>query len=71
MIQTEEFKDGTGDLRLPFGKDISGTMIFEDLTRMPHILVAGATGSGKSVLVNSFITSLVMDMGLMKSVHSC
>ena len=63
MIQTEEFKDGTGDLRLPFGKDISGTMIFEDLTRMPHILVAGATGSGKSVLVNSFITSLVMDMG--------
>lgn len=63
LIQTEEFKDGTGDLRLPFGKDISGTMIFEDLTRMPHILVAGATGSGKSVLVNSFITSLVMDMG--------
>lgn len=63
LIQTEAFKDGSGELRLPMGKDISGTMIFEDLTKMPHILVAGATGSGKSVLVNSFITSLVMDKG--------
>jgi len=47
-------------LPLPLGKDIAGNLLLEDLSRMPHILIAGATGSGKSVAINSFITSMII-----------
>lgn len=47
-------------LAVPLGKDISGQLITAELNKMPHLLIAGATGSGKSVCVNSIITSLLM-----------
>lgn len=54
------YKEFGGQLPLPLGRDIAGNLLIEDLTRMPHLLIAGATGSGKSVAVNSFISSLIM-----------
>lgn len=60
MLESEAF--GTADdakLPLALGKDIGGTPVIVDLARMPHLLVAGTTGSGKSVAVNTMITSLV------------
>ncbi len=47
-------------LEVPLGRDISGSVALADLARMPHLLVAGATGSGKSVCINGIITSLLM-----------
>jgi S-DNA-T family DNA segregation ATPase FtsK/SpoIIIE len=47
-------------LPIPIGKDINGDQIIGDIQKMPHLLIAGATGSGKSVLTNGFITSLIM-----------
>ena len=60
IVQNEDFLEHHAELPLPFGKDIAGNLIIEDLCRMPHLLIAGATGSGKSVAVNSFITSLIL-----------
>jgi S-DNA-T family DNA segregation ATPase FtsK/SpoIIIE len=54
------YKEFGGELPLPLGRDIAGNLLLEDLTRMPHLLIAGATGSGKSVAVNSFISSLIL-----------
>lgn len=54
------YREFTGALPLPLGRDIAGNLLLEDLTRMPHLLIAGATGSGKSVAVNSFISSLIL-----------
>jgi S-DNA-T family DNA segregation ATPase FtsK/SpoIIIE len=50
----------TKGLQVPLGKDISGKLFLADLTKMPHLLVAGTTGSGKSVFVNSVITCLLL-----------
>ena len=59
IISNDRFK--SRDLKLPIalGKSISGTPIIGDLTSMPHLLIAGTTGSGKSVCVNTIITSLL------------
>lgn len=52
---------GTGHpLEVPLGKDISGNVAIADLSKMPHLLIAGATGSGKSVAINVIISSLLM-----------
>lgn len=47
-------------LQVPLGKDISGNIIFCDISKMPHMLIAGATGSGKSICMNTIITSILI-----------
>lgn len=60
MIESQEFQDNKSALPLVLGKDVSGdTMVF-DLAKMPHLLIAGATGAGKSVCMNSILTGLLM-----------
>ncbi|MCX6350002.1 MAG: DNA translocase FtsK [Candidatus Aureabacteria bacterium] len=59
MLESPEFQNGHARLPLALGKDISGTPIVADLTDMPHLLIAGATGSGKTVCMNSVIVSLL------------
>ncbi len=60
VLNDTGYKEYGGELPLPLGRDIAGNLLLEDLTRMPHLLIAGATGSGKSVAVNSFISSLIL-----------
>jgi DNA segregation ATPase FtsK/SpoIIIE, S-DNA-T family len=59
MLEDEAFQKMTSPLTLAFGKDTEGAPYVGDLTRMPHLLVAGTTGSGKSVSMNSMIMSLL------------
>ncbi|NDG05546.1 MAG: hypothetical protein EB121_09440, partial [Alphaproteobacteria bacterium] len=59
LLLTPEYQDNRSNLPLILGKDISGAPIIADLARMPHLLVAGTTGSGKSVSINTMILSLV------------
>lgn len=59
LLEDEEFQKGKAKLPLALGKDVYGKAIIADLATMPHLLVAGATGSGKSVCINSIITSLL------------
>ena len=54
ILNSAEFKNAKGDLPLCLGVDISGQPVFADLAKMPHLLIAGTTGSGKSVGLNSF-----------------
>lgn len=56
-----EFSSGKRELSIALGKDITGTNRYLDLTRLPHLLIAGATGSGKSVFMNSVIGSLLFN----------
>jgi len=57
---TENQKDKTHPLIVPLGKDVSGNIIEADITKMPHLLIAGSTGSGKSVAINTIITGILM-----------
>jgi DNA segregation ATPase FtsK/SpoIIIE, S-DNA-T family len=59
ILSSEEVLKHSGRLSLALGKDISGKAIVADLTRMPHLMIAGTTGSGKSVGVNAMILSLL------------
>jgi S-DNA-T family DNA segregation ATPase FtsK/SpoIIIE len=59
MLLSREWQDTSSPLSFAIGRDISGTPIVADLARMPHILVAGQTGSGKSVMINTILTSLL------------
>lgn len=59
MIESPEFRKGRHILPIALGKDISGNPVVADLTAMPHLLIAGATGSGKTVCINSIIISLL------------
>lgn len=59
VIESKEYREGKFKLPLVIGVDIHGKPVVEDLTQMPHLLIAGSTGSGKSVYVNSIITGLL------------
>ena len=59
VITSEEFLNNPSSLAVGLGKEISGKPLIADLAKMPHLLVAGATGSGKSVCINTIITSLL------------
>ncbi len=59
LLQSNEFGTIKSPLGFVIGKDIAGKPIVADLSKMPHLLVAGQTGSGKSVMINTFLTSLL------------
>ena len=59
IIQSKEFKNSKSKISFAVGKDIAGNPIVGNLKEMPHLLIAGATGSGKSVCINSIITSIL------------
>ena len=60
VVVSEEFDASKAKLKLPLGKDVSGTPIITGLERMPHLLVAGSTGTGKSVAINCYVCALLM-----------
>jgi len=59
MLLSDAFYKVSSNLRLPLGKGVSGKPHVEDLSKMPHLLIAGQTGSGKSICINSMIVSLL------------
>ncbi len=61
VLDSKEYRSMKSVLKLALGKDIAGAPVVADLAAMPHLLIAGATGSGKSVCVNTIITSLLFN----------
>lgn len=59
VLEAPEFKDPSKEIPFALGRDVSGKPVIEDIARMPHLLVAGATGSGKSVCINTLICSIL------------
>jgi S-DNA-T family DNA segregation ATPase FtsK/SpoIIIE len=59
LLESSEWERSTAILPVALGRDVQGKPVIADLARMPHLLVAGATGSGKSVTINTIITSLI------------
>ncbi len=64
VIESPEFAHSPSKLTLPLGKDLIGRIRAADLTQMPHLLIAGSTGTGKSVFINSLL------MGMLYQVHA-
>src|SRR6185437_4006861 len=62
ILATEDWNKHSGRLTLALGKEISGAPVIADLARMPHLMIAGTTGSGKSVGVNAMILSILYRM---------
>ena len=61
VLDSKEYKESGSKLRLALGKDIAGAPVIADLATMPHLLIAGATGSGKTVCINSLIISILFN----------
>ncbi len=59
IIDTEEFRSHKSKLAFALGKDVAGKEIVTDIAKMPHVMIAGATGSGKSVCINTLISSII------------
>ena len=60
IAKSDDFQHHSSKLYIGLGKDLSGTPVFGDLAKMPHLLIAGTTGSGKSVCINALIASLLL-----------
>ena len=58
-MESEEFKNAKSKITFAVGKDIAGKVKVTDIAKMPHLLIAGATGSGKSVCINTIIMSIL------------
>ncbi len=59
LLESKEFKSSASPITFAVGKDISGKVVVADIAKMPHLLIAGATGSGKSVCINTLIMSII------------
>jgi len=59
VVESDAFQDAKSKLSVALGKDVAGNMAIADIAKMPHALIAGATGSGKSVCINTIITSII------------
>ena len=59
ILETDTFKEHKSKLAFALGKDVSGGEVVADIAKMPHVLIAGATGSGKSVCINTLISSII------------
>lgn len=59
IIECDKFRDYSSNLAFALGKDVAGTETVTDIAKMPHVLIAGSTGSGKSVCINTLITSII------------
>ena len=59
LLETAEFKNSQSKISFAAGKDIAGKVVVADIAKMPHVLIAGATGSGKSVCINTLIMSIL------------
>ena len=59
VVESDAFQDSKSKLSVALGKDVAGNMEIADISKMPHALIAGATGSGKSVCINTLITSII------------
>ncbi len=59
LVESQEFQKNTSNIAFAAGKDIAGKVIVSDIAKMPHVLIAGATGSGKSVCINTIIMSIL------------
>src|SRR5206468_3885055 len=63
VLSSRPYEESPAALKIPLGVDVVGQPFVSDLTKMPHLLVAGATGSGKSVCLNAIITGLLFQHG--------
>ena len=63
VIESPEFKDSGSKVTVALGRDIAGKNIVADISKMPHLLIAGATGSGKSVCINTIVASILYKSG--------
>lgn len=61
IVESKEFKNHKSKLAVALGKDVTGNMLIMDIAKLPHLLIAGATGSGKSVCVNTIINSVIFN----------
>ena len=59
ILESDEFEDAKSKLSMGLGKDVAGETVVADIAKMPHVLIAGSTGSGKSVCINTLITSMI------------
>ncbi|EDY84463.1 FtsK/SpoIIIE family, putative [Verrucomicrobiia bacterium DG1235] len=63
ILESEDWVKSKAEIPIALGRDVSGKPIISDLTKMPHLLIAGATGAGKTVCINAIITSLLFHSG--------
>lgn len=61
VIESDEFENNKSKLTVALGKDVAGNIVLADIAKMPHVLIAGSTGSGKSVCINTIITSFIFN----------